>query len=447
MPVALWAGLVLYASTSVGSGDNSAHVLRSIWQWFFPHATPASLPEVNYSMRKTAHVIQFVIYAVLLWRGLSLPPALVVRRRLLLLWVLGSAAALAFLSEGIQLFTAVRSPLFTDVLLDVSGAVIGAALMLAAGRIAPQRHTAEPAPPAQQPPGKILITSDLNLDTAPDGGREIFQQIKGQLSESRAGMLVVAGDFGPADRAAEWMAGLRAATGPDVEIVICLGNRDHWHRPETAPCSSLGEVREKFWRPACAAHRISCLDFENVNLPGLTICGGYGHYDFGFQAPGIDVDGQSPSLSDYENGAFAGLSSPDAGWMPGIGHADEAAQQARAISRRLSVAADRGFPVLFATHTAPFASLLAGTAGRSSLPRFFDAFAGNRAIGILLCALGPSIALAVCGHTHVPIPLTRIQGIPCLNIGSAPGRIRFLVFDPQNNSVRSSDPIGSAGVA
>jgi predicted phosphodiesterase len=74
-------------------------------------------------------------------------------------------------------------------------------------------------------------------------------------------------------------------------------------------------------------------------------------------------------------------------------------------------------------------------ASDGSTQRFFDAHSGNSAIGSLLSAMAPSVVLAVSGHTHRRTPVLRIHGIPCVNTGSGPGHLRFLLFDPQTLSV------------
>jgi hypothetical protein len=210
-------------------------------------------------------------------------------------------------------------------------------------------------------------------------------------------------------------------------------------------------VREKFWRPACVAHRVRCLDFENVSLPGIVLCGGYGHYDFGFKDPDVHAGAERPTSADYQNGNFAGLVYPDMDRIPGIAHAEEAARQTKAISRRLSAACDEGKPVLFATHTIPFASLNARDEARGSLQRFFDAYSGNSAIGSLLSAMASSVALAVSGHTHYRTPVLRIHGIPCVNTGSGSDQLRFLLFNLDTLSVtpfdRESEAVGCGGCA
>lgn len=433
--MALWAAFVLYASTNIGSGNNTARFLKPILAWIHPDLAAASLTEINFFTRKTAHVVQFVFYALLLWRGLSLPPPLAVRKRVLVAWVLVSSALLGILSETIQIFSPLRTAMFSDVLLDVAGAVLGTVLVLGFRSLKGKKTKSRPPLPKERGAGKILITSDLHLDTTPDNGREIFGLIGSQFLHSGANVLLVAGDFGVADRAEEWMAGLREAVGREAEIVICLGNHDHWIASDTGDCSSPNDVREKFWRPACNAHGIHCLDFENVGLPGLTLCGGYAHYDFAFRDPDIRSEGSAPTTADYRSGCFAGLVYPDRGRIPGLETADEAGFQTKAIASRLSLAAQSGNPILFVSHTLPFAKLNGRPARDGSLHRFFDAYTGNSAIGKLLLDFSSSITLAVCGHTHRPTELLNIGGVPCLNTGSSPHHLRFLLFDSETMSV------------
>ncbi|MEI8311875.1 MAG: metallophosphoesterase, partial [Verrucomicrobiota bacterium] len=328
-----------------------------------------------------------------------------------------------------------------------SGAVIGAGLILAIGAMAGRRAPSKipQLPPDEKPPIKILITSDLHLDDAPDGGRDILGRLRAQYLQSDARALLVAGDFGVAERAQEWMAGLREAVGPEAELVICLGNHDHWLQGESGGCLSPEDVREKFWRPACRDHRVHCLDFENVNLPGITLCGGYAHYDFGFRDPDVIAGSRHPTLPDYLSGRFEGMVYPDMDRIPGLALAEEAARQTKAISRRLSLACDEGKPVLFATHTIPFASMNTRQEPRESAQRFFDAYSGNSAIGSLLSAMATSVVLAISGHTHCKTPVLRIHGIPCVNTGSGPDHLRFLLFDLHTLSVSPFDQEVDAG--
>ncbi|TSA36949.1 MAG: hypothetical protein D4R65_01990 [Verrucomicrobiaceae bacterium] len=335
---------------------------------------------------------------------------------------------MAFSSEGIQLFSPLRSALFTDVILDVSGAVAGTLVAWTIAKLFCKVPSSAEASATLDP---ILVTSDLHLADSTDSGRAALAAVRSALVRSGALTLVVAGDFGVAVRASEWMAALRESAGEKTNLIICLGNQDHWLEHPDGSCQSPEDVRERFWRPACTTHGIRCLDFENVRLPGLVISGGYGHYDFGFRDPDALVDGALPDTVDYEQGSFRGLIHPDAGRIPGL--RGEARRQLDSMSRRLPLA--NGDPVLFVTHTAPFDRLLPERS-RQSEAAFFRAFSGNESIGRLLVTHAPSIALAVSGHTFHASPLVRVAGIPCISTGSCPGSPKFLLFYPSNKSVK-----------
>ncbi len=179
LPVGFWVAFVIYASTNIGSGENSGHFLRSLLAWFHPDFGGTSIREINFFTRKSGHVIQFFVYAVLLWRGLRLSPPVTKSLRETALLVLGTAAFLAVLSECIQLFSSLRSAQIADVGLDVAGAMIGLAVILTLASVFKRRPPGKTSPPAPngRPAEKILITSDLHLDQSGDRGREVLEKI------------------------------------------------------------------------------------------------------------------------------------------------------------------------------------------------------------------------------------------------------------------------------
>ena len=127
LPAAAWGVLILCASTGIASGEHTADFLQRIFAWFHFGSGhhPEHLGEVNFFARKSAHVLQFIIYALLVWRGCRLAPAMEARPGRIIFLTLGSATVLAVASEGIQVFFPMRSPQFSDVVLDVCGAAVG----------------------------------------------------------------------------------------------------------------------------------------------------------------------------------------------------------------------------------------------------------------------------------------------------------------------------------
>ncbi|MEI8386314.1 MAG: VanZ family protein [Verrucomicrobiota bacterium] len=133
LPAAAWGAVILCASTGIASGEHTAGFLQSLFAWlhFGTGSHPERLGEANFFLRKSAHFLQFVIYALLVWRGFRLAPSKESRPGRIIFWAVGSATVLAVASEGIQLFFPARSPLFSDVILDVCGAAVGILIVLA----------------------------------------------------------------------------------------------------------------------------------------------------------------------------------------------------------------------------------------------------------------------------------------------------------------------------
>lgn len=121
----MWALLVLYASTSVGSSAQTGAALHPFLKWFFPDLPQLQASEVNLVIRKAAHVIQFFVLALLLWRAARIKPALGFSTSGLVIWVLSVCAVIATLSEGIQVFMPARGASVADILLDMGGALFG----------------------------------------------------------------------------------------------------------------------------------------------------------------------------------------------------------------------------------------------------------------------------------------------------------------------------------
>jgi len=150
LPVVAWAAIVLLASSGVASGNHTAELLRWLFGSFHsPRLHQVPINELNLLIRKTAHVLQFFAFALLVYRALNLTPGWEVFPRRTAVWVLGSATLLAIASEAIQLFSPQRSALVSDVLLDVSGAVVAMLLVLALRAIFPKRGPARSVRPAE----------------------------------------------------------------------------------------------------------------------------------------------------------------------------------------------------------------------------------------------------------------------------------------------------------
>ena len=76
-------------------------------------------------MRKCAHVTEYAVLALLLWRALRRVPALSMKISISFGAVLIGSALFAASDEFHQSFVKSRTPSFRDILLDVGGALLG----------------------------------------------------------------------------------------------------------------------------------------------------------------------------------------------------------------------------------------------------------------------------------------------------------------------------------
>jgi VanZ family protein len=125
-PAAIWAALMFWASTDALSSQNTGRILAPVLRWLYAGVTQEQLDVVNLIVRKGAHIAEYLVLCLLVYRGLS-----GARARWRLSWALGAlliAMTYAVLDEIHQSFVASRTASPWDVLLDTTGAL--AALFL-----------------------------------------------------------------------------------------------------------------------------------------------------------------------------------------------------------------------------------------------------------------------------------------------------------------------------
>jgi VanZ family protein len=67
LPPILWAGIVLAMSSPVMSSENTGSILGPVLAWLLPSLRPVHVDLIHYVLRKSAHVVEYGILA-LLWR-------------------------------------------------------------------------------------------------------------------------------------------------------------------------------------------------------------------------------------------------------------------------------------------------------------------------------------------------------------------------------------------
>ena len=119
--------LIFSASSDRGSFQHSSRIIQPLLLWLFPHLEAATVHEVVVAVRKCAHLTEYAILAVLIWRAFSkrlgmepCPWRWKHAGQALLLVVLYAAT-----DEFHQLFVPTREGSILDVLIDTTGAAFG----------------------------------------------------------------------------------------------------------------------------------------------------------------------------------------------------------------------------------------------------------------------------------------------------------------------------------
>jgi VanZ family protein len=140
VPVLLWMAVIYSASGDRKSFQHSSRVIEPIVRWLLPGLTEHRVGQIVFGVRKCAHVTEYAVLAMLVWRALRQPvrhdrrPWKWSEAGLVLLFV----AFYAGTDELHQVFVPHRQGSFVDVLLDTFGASLGLLLLWAVARVRKQ---------------------------------------------------------------------------------------------------------------------------------------------------------------------------------------------------------------------------------------------------------------------------------------------------------------------
>src|SRR5436309_12388649 len=125
LPLLVWLGVIFLGSTTLMSAEHTSRLIVPILLWLKPGMSPKTIWIILVIMRKCAHVSEYAILALLLWRALRSGPTLRTKVSMLFSTVLLACAVFAVSDEFHQSFVKSRTPSIRDVLLDVAGALLG----------------------------------------------------------------------------------------------------------------------------------------------------------------------------------------------------------------------------------------------------------------------------------------------------------------------------------
>ncbi|MGI8480945.1 MAG: VanZ family protein [Chthoniobacterales bacterium] len=125
LPVLGWMLLIFSASTDVMSAESTSRFVTPFLRWLTPDISSAGIALAHFFIRKAAHVTEYAILAMLLWRAVRHRPS----EGREFFWpqagiVLLSTTAYAGLDEFHQVFVFSRTGSIRDVMIDGSGAFL-----------------------------------------------------------------------------------------------------------------------------------------------------------------------------------------------------------------------------------------------------------------------------------------------------------------------------------
>jgi hypothetical protein len=121
----IWLGVIFIGSTDLLSAEQTSRFIAPILLWLKPGMAPETIWIILVILRKCAHVCEYAILALLLWRALRDGSAIRGKMSILFGAVLLGCAVFAASDEFHQSFIKSRTPEVRDVLLDIAGALLG----------------------------------------------------------------------------------------------------------------------------------------------------------------------------------------------------------------------------------------------------------------------------------------------------------------------------------
>lgn len=125
LPLLIWLGVMFVGSTNLMSSEHTSRYIVPFLLWLKPGMSPNTIWIILVVVRKCAHVTEYAILALLLWRALRSVPVLRGKTAILFGAVLLGCALFATSDEFHQTFVKSRTPSVRDVFLDIAGALVG----------------------------------------------------------------------------------------------------------------------------------------------------------------------------------------------------------------------------------------------------------------------------------------------------------------------------------
>jgi VanZ family protein len=133
LPILVWLGLIFIGSTDLMSAEHTSRIIGPLLRWFKPDISDMAIAQIQFIVRKMAHVSEYAILAMLIWRAIRRGTGWRLGMSILFFVVWVVCAILAASDEFHQSFVPSRSASPIDVMIDISGALVGLAICVAVG--------------------------------------------------------------------------------------------------------------------------------------------------------------------------------------------------------------------------------------------------------------------------------------------------------------------------
>ncbi len=137
------AGFVLFLGTDEWSARHTHGLMTPLLHWLFPDMSANDKYLLHLRIRKTAHLVEYGILALLALQAVWLSVKSALARIVLMSLVL--VAIVAAIDETGQAYSSNRTGSIYDVMLDLTGAGIALAVFLWLRRVRQRRAAADPA--------------------------------------------------------------------------------------------------------------------------------------------------------------------------------------------------------------------------------------------------------------------------------------------------------------
>ena len=122
-PVILWMGVMFWMSTGTFSSDHTSRFIVPLLNFLFPWLSPQDVDILHEVTRKTAHVVEYFILGLLLFRAFR-SDSLKAWRPRWTIYVLAGIIMYAASDEFHQSFIPSRTASIVDVSIDVAGGIL-----------------------------------------------------------------------------------------------------------------------------------------------------------------------------------------------------------------------------------------------------------------------------------------------------------------------------------